>query len=247
MSRSSSTETGLEIRRIYKSYNKRLVVNDISFTIKRGEIMGFLGPNGAGKTTCFGIIIGLIHPDSGNIFLNQKDITHHPIHQRARMGMGYLPQESSIFQGLSVEKNIVSILEICEQDKWKREQRLEELLETFSITHLRHTKGRFLSGGERRRTELARTLATSPTFILLDEPFSGIDPINIGEIEKLIIHLQSCNIGVLITDHNIRETLNIVDKAIIIYDGRILVEGTPTEIIQNSDVKRVYLGQHFNI
>jgi lipopolysaccharide export system ATP-binding protein len=206
-----------------------------------------LGPNGAGKTTCFYTIIGLIEPDYGSVILDGQDITALPMYRRARLGIGYLPQEASIFRGLTVEGNIRAILEICEPDVKKQDEMLDQLLEEFSITHLRNTSALALSGGERRRVEIARSLATSPSFMLLDEPFAGIDPIAIADIRTLVGHLKERGIGVLITDHNVRETLDIIDRAFIIHDGHVLMEGTPEEIVANEDVRRVYLGERFSL
>lgn len=236
----------LSIRNISKSYNKRPVIRDISMNLNCKEVVGLLGPNGAGKTTSFHIISGLIRPDSGGIYLNEYDITKLPMYKRARIGIGYLPQESSIFKGLTVEKNIMAILEIVEDDIDKRQYLLEELLNEFSITHLRKTGAIYLSGGERRRVEIARALASRPKFMLLDEPLAGIDPIAIIDLRNLIYHLKDRGIGVLITDHNVREALEIIDRAYIINDGVVLMEGTPQEIVNNSNVRKVYLGESFN-
>jgi len=237
----------LEIKNISKSYGKKVVVKDVSLDIKRGEAIGLLGPNGAGKTTCFYMIVGLVNSDSGNIFINNIEITRMPMYQRARLGIGYLPQEASIFRGMNVEENIYSVLEIIEPDKNSRKQKLENLLEEFSIGKIRKSHALSLSGGERRRVEIARTLASNPSYILLDEPFAGVDPIAVNDIRNMVMHLKDRNIGVLITDHNVRETLSIVDRAYIVYDGKILSSGTKEQIIANSDVKRVYLGDDFRI
>ncbi|MDR3325974.1 MAG: LPS export ABC transporter ATP-binding protein [Rhodospirillaceae bacterium] len=237
---------GLIITDISKRFNNRLILRNISMQMKRGEIVGLLGPNGAGKTTCFYCIIGLIKPDSGNIILNNCNITRLPIYRRARLGIGYLPQDASIFRGMSVEENIRAILDVSESDRQKRQIVLEKLLEEFSITHLRRAKALTLSGGERRRVEIARALASYPTFILLDEPLAGIDPIAVSEIRNLIEHLKHRGIGILITDHNVRETLDIIDRAYVLYDGMILMEGKPDEIIAHEDVRRIYLGEKFN-
>lgn len=236
---------GLEVRAIAKSYGKRLVLRDVSLKVKRGEVVGLLGPNGAGKTTCFYSIVGLVAPDQGDILLDGVDVTKLPMYRRAAMGIGYLPQETSIFRGMTVEENICAVLEIVEPDRKRRTAALEQLLEEFSITHLRNTSALALSGGERRRCEIARALAGNPSIILLDEPFAGIDPITIGDIRDLVAHLKDRGIGVLITDHNVRETLDIIDRAYIIYDGRVLDEGAPSEVVQNEEVRRVYLGQSF--
>lgn len=232
---------------IGKSYKKRPVLRGISVSISEGEVVGLLGPNGAGKTTCFYIMCGLIRPDYGSVYLENHNITALPMYRRSRLGIGYLPQEASIFRGLTVEENIRVALEAIAMPKEKQEARLEELLAEFSISHLRRTQSLALSGGERRRVEIARALATNPHFILLDEPFAGIDPIAVKDIQELVIHLKDKNIGVLITDHNVRETLGIVDRAYILNDGVILTEGTPQSIIDHTDVRRVYLGENFNI
>ncbi|MFC3053729.1 LPS export ABC transporter ATP-binding protein [Kordiimonas pumila] len=243
-----TTDTGgLAVRGIAKSYSGRPVLRDVSLTVKRGQVVGLLGPNGAGKTTCFYSITGLIAPDQGRIELDGNDITHLPMYRRARLGIGYLPQETSIFRGLSVSDNIRAVLEVAEPDKSTREDRLETLLEEFSITHLRNTPALALSGGERRRCEIARALAAKPDFVLLDEPFAGIDPIAISDIRDLTYHLKDRGIGVLITDHNVRETLDIIDRAFIIYDGRVLFEGTPQDALKDKDVRRVYLGESFRL
>ncbi|MCE9507263.1 MAG: LPS export ABC transporter ATP-binding protein [Alphaproteobacteria bacterium] len=228
-----------------KRYKRRPVLRDVSLTVRRGEAVGLLGPNGAGKTTCFYIVTGLIAADSGTISLDGKDITGLPMYRRARLGISYLPQESSIFRGLNVEDNIRSVLQVVEEDLHRREHMLEELLAEFSISHLRLTPAVALSGGERRRVEIARALATHPHFILLDEPLAGIDPIAVGEIRDLVRHLKTRNIGVLITDHNVRDTLDIVDRAYILHGGQVLMEGKPADIVSHKDVRRVYLGEKF--
>jgi lipopolysaccharide export system ATP-binding protein len=230
-----------------KSYKRRPVVRGVTLTLRRGEAVGLLGPNGAGKTTVFYMITGLIAADQGTISLDGADITHLPMYQRARLGIGYLPQESSIFRGLSVEDNIRAVLELVEPDKSRRERALRELLDEFSITHLRHSPAVALSGGERRRVEIARALAANPKFMLLDEPFAGIDPIAIGDIRNLVRQLTARGIGVLITDHNVRETLELIDRALIIHEGKVLTEGTPNEIVNNPDVRRYYLGEEFSL
>jgi lipopolysaccharide export system ATP-binding protein len=237
----------LSATNLSKSYGKKTVVRDISLEIKRGEVVGLLGPNGAGKTTCFYMIVGLVGQDSGNIFLDDIDISQMYIHQRAKLGIGYLPQEASIFRGMTVEENIYSILEIIEPDAKKRKEKLDNLLEEFAITHIRKSHALSLSGGERRRVEIARALATNPSFILLDEPFAGVDPIAVGDIMDMVSHLKNRDIGILITDHNVRETLQIVDRAYIVYNGLILADGNREEIISNPDVKKVYLGEKFKI
>ena len=235
------------INNIGKRFKKRPVVREISMELQRGEVVGLLGPNGAGKTTCFYIITGLIAPDQGNIILDGNDISDLPMYRRARLGIGYLPQEASIFRGLSVENNIRAVLETIESKQEKREAILDSLLAEFSITHLRRTPALALSGGERRRIELARALASNPHFVLLDEPFAGIDPIAIGDIRDLVSHLKNRGIGVLITDHNVRETLDVIDRAYIIHDGRMLMEGAPNDIVGNEEVRRVYLGDRFSL
>lgn len=238
---------GLAVAKIGKSFKSRPVVRGVSFEVNRGEAVGLLGPNGAGKTTVFYMITGLIQPDYGTIMLDGMDVTGLPMYRRARMGIGYLPQEASIFRGLSVEQNIRAVLEVVESDRDRRESMLDDLLAEFSITHLRRTPSVALSGGERRRVEIARALATQPSFMLLDEPFAGIDPIAIGEIRDLVGHLKDRGIGVLITDHNVRETLELIDHAVIIHDGQVLMEGPPSEIVGNEDVRRLYLGDRFSL
>lgn len=238
---------GLQVTGIRKSYRKRPVIRDISLTLRRGEIVALLGPNGSGKTTSFYGIAGLIRLDSGQVFVDGQDVTNLPMYRRARMGIGYLPQEVSIFRGLSVEDNILSILEITERDRKKRHERLDELLSDFSITHLRRAPALSLSGGERRRCEIARCLAANPKYVLLDEPFAGVDPIAVGDIRTLVSQLSDRGIGVLITDHNVRETLEIVDRAYILNDGQVLMSGTTQEVVEDENVRRVYLGQHFKI
>jgi lipopolysaccharide export system ATP-binding protein len=238
---------GLAAHNIAKHYKNRPVLRDVSLEVQRGEIVGLLGPNGAGKTTFFYILTGLIAADAGIITLNGHDITQLPMYRRARLGIGYLPQEASIFRGMTVENNIRSVLEINEKDDRKREAMLENLLTEFSISHLRRAPSLALSGGERRRVEIARALANRPSFILLDEPLAGIDPIALGDIRELILYLKGRGIGVLITDHNVRETLDLVDRAYIIHDGKVLMEGTPQAIIAHDDVRRVYLGERFRL
>jgi lipopolysaccharide export system ATP-binding protein len=238
---------GLVAGNLGKQYKKRPVLRDVSISVQRGEAVGLLGPNGAGKTTCFYIITGLIAPDYGTITLDGQDITVLPMYRRARLGIGYLPQEASIFRGLSVENNIRSVLEVIESDRDAREAMLDELLAEFSISHLRRTPALALSGGERRRVEIARALASQPHFILLDEPLAGIDPIAVNDIRELVGHLRNRGIGVLITDHNVRETLDIVDRAYILHDGMVLMEGEPSEIVAHKDVRRVYLGERFHL
>ena len=245
-SKAASAE-GLKAVNLRKSYANRVVVSSVNIHVKRGEAVGLLGPNGAGKTTCFSIITGLIKADSGSVFLDDYDITSLPMYRRARLGVGYLPQETSIFRGLSVENNIKAILELVEPDHDIREERLEMLLDEFTIKHIRHSPALALSGGERRRTEIARALASNPHFMLLDEPLAGIDPIAVAEIRDLIAHLKDKNIGVLITDHNVRDTLGIVDRAYIINQGLVLKEGVAEEIVADATVRRVYLGEEFRL
>lgn len=239
--------TGLFAESIGKTYQKRPILLNVSVHLQRGEAVGLLGPNGAGKTTCFSIVTGLIAPDSGRIWLDGADITHQPMYRRARMGIGYLPQEASIFRGMTVEDNIRAVVELFIANPDEQDERVNTLLDEFDISHLRLSPAISLSGGERRRTEIARALAASPHFLLLDEPLAGIDPIAMGEIRELIFHLKKRGIGVLITDHNVRETLDIVDRAYIMHNGKILMEGTPEEIISHKDVRRVYLGERFNL
>ncbi len=238
---------GLLAKNLGKRFKKRPVVRGVTISLQRGEVVGLLGPNGAGKTTCFYMITGLMPPDYGSIILDGEDISDLPMYRRARLGIGYLPQEASIFRGLSVENNIRAVLEVVEKNRDRREAILEALLAEFSITHLRRTPALALSGGERRRVEIARSLASNPHFVLLDEPFAGIDPIAVGDIRDLVAHLKDRGIGVLITDHNVRETLEVIDRAYIIHDGMMLMEGAPSDIVGNEDVRRVYLGDRFNL
>lgn len=239
--------TGLVASGIGKSYKKRAVVKNVSLQVQRGEAVGLLGPNGAGKTTSFYMIVGLVQPDAGTITLDGADITQLPMYRRARLGVGYLPQEASIFRGLNVEQNIMAALEVVEPDPEKRDLMLNGLLAEFGITHLRRSPSLALSGGERRRLEIARALASQPNYILLDEPLAGIDPIAVGEIRDLVSHLKDRGIGVLITDHNVRETLEVIDRAYIMHGGQVLMEGTPEAIVANEDVRRVYLGENFSL
>jgi lipopolysaccharide export system ATP-binding protein len=236
---------GLEVRSIAKSYDRRAVLHEVSLSVRRGEVVGLLGPNGAGKTTCFYSAMGLVKPDSGRIFLDGQDITDLPMYRRAILGLGYLPQETSIFRGLTVEQNILAVLEMAEPVKQARNERLERLLQEFGLTGLRDSPAMALSGGERRRCEIARALAANPSIMLLDEPFAGIDPISIADIRDLVRELKKRDIGVLITDHNVRETLDIVDRACIIYDGQVLFQGTPGALVADSEVRRLYLGESF--
>jgi lipopolysaccharide export system ATP-binding protein len=242
-----SENQGLVVQNIGKRYRKRPVLRDVSLSVQRGEAVGLLGPNGAGKTTCFYIITGLIGCDSGTILLDGHDLTALPMYRRARLGVGYLPQEASIFRGMTVEQNIRSTLEVVESDRTRRDAMLEDLLAEFSITHLRRTPALALSGGERRRVEIARALACRPHFMLLDEPLAGIDPIAVADIRQLVGHLKDRGIGVLITDHNVRETLDLVDRAYIIHEGAVLMSGRPQEIVANDEVRRVYLGERFSL
>jgi lipopolysaccharide export system ATP-binding protein len=238
---------GLSATGVGKTYKKRPVVRNVSIGLRRGEAVGLLGPNGAGKTTTFYMIIGLIRPDTGAIGLDGADITLLPMYRRARLGIGYLPQEASVFRGLNVEQNVMAALEVVEPDADRREMMLDELLAEFGISHLRRTPALALSGGERRRVEIARALATQPAYILLDEPLAGIDPIAVNEIRDLVSHLKHRGIGVLITDHNVRETLEIIDRAYIMHDGQVLMEGRPHEVVAHADVRRVYLGERFSL
>lgn len=237
----------LVAKKISKTYGKRPILQGIDLMLSEGEAVGLLGPNGAGKTTCFSILTGLVKPDFGEVLLNGEDITRTPLYFRARSGIGYLPQDVSIFRGMTVEENIMAALELYEKDYDKRHNFLNLLLDEFSISHLRGSPAIALSGGERRRVEIARALATRPHFLLLDEPLAGIDPIAVGEIREVILHLKSLGIGILITDHNVRETLDIVDRAYIIANGQVLCEGSPEEIIDNENVRRVYLGDRFSL
>ncbi len=240
-------DAGLQIINLRKSYRKRLVIRDVSLDLGRGEVVALLGPNGSGKTTCFYAIAGLVTPEGGKVIIDGRDVTPLPMYRRARLGIGYLPQEMSIFRGMTVEDNIQSILEIPVPDKRKRRERLEDLLSEFSIEHLRRASALALSGGERRRVEIARCLAAGPKYVLLDEPFAGVDPIAVGEIRHLVADLKNRGIGVLITDHNVQETLQIVDRAYILHDGRVLMNGTTQEVINDENVRRVYLGNSFRV
>lgn len=242
-----SKDGTLLVAGLRKSFKQRLVVNGASLGVRRGESVGLLGPNGAGKTTCFYMITGLIRPDAGQIFLDGHDVSSMPMYRRARLGIGYLPQEASIFRGLSVENNIKAVLEIVEPDAKKRAEQLDSLLDEFKITHLRKSPSIALSGGERRRLEIARALASRPAFMLLDEPFAGVDPIAVGDIQELVRHLTRRGIGVLITDHNVRETLGLIDRAYIIANGQVLTHGKPQDIVNNADVRRLYLGDQFTL
>ena len=244
-SAAAQSVNGLQVRSIAKSYDRRAVLHDVSLDVRRGEVVGLLGPNGAGKTTCFYSVMGLVKPDAGRIFLDQRDITPLPMYRRAILGLGYLPQETSIFRGMSVEDNIMAVLEVSEPERDTRAARLEQLLGEFGLTALRDSPAMALSGGERRRCEIARALAANPSIMLLDEPFAGIDPISISDIRELVRELKSRDIGVLITDHNVRETLDIVDRACIIYGGQVLFQGTPEALVADQEVRRLYLGESF--
>ncbi len=245
--RKNNEKNVLEIFNIGKKYKKRTVLKNVSLHVRKGEAVGLLGPNGAGKTTCFYCVTGLITPDYGDVYINGQDITDMPMYKRAKMGIGYLPQESSIFRTLSVEDNIKGILQVVCDSESERENMLEELLNEFSIAHLRKSPALALSGGERRRLEIARALACKPSFILLDEPLAGIDPIAVGEIRSLVAQLKNRGLGVLITDHNVRETLDIIDRAYILHAGAVLMEGTPQQIVANEEVRKVYLGDNFSL
>jgi lipopolysaccharide export system ATP-binding protein len=243
----ASLSPGLVATGVGKVYKKRPVVRNVTISVHRGEAVGLLGPNGAGKTTTFYMIVGLVRPDTGMISLDGADITTLPMYRRARLGIGYLPQEASVFRGMNVEQNILAALEVVEPDATRREQMLDELLAEFGIGHLRRTPALALSGGERRRVEVARALAAQPNYILLDEPLAGIDPIAVNEIRNMVGHLKDRGIGVLITDHNVRETLEIIDRAYIMHDGTLLMEGRPAEVVSHEAVRRVYLGERFSL
>lgn len=237
----------LRTEHLVKTYKARTVVNQVSIQLRRGEIVGLLGPNGAGKTTTFYMIVGMIKPDAGKIFLNDIDVTDFPMYRRAQLGVGYLPQEASIFRQLTVEDNIMAILEMTSLTKAQQAEKLETLIQEFGLSHVRKNKGVILSGGERRRTEIARALATSPSFILLDEPFAGIDPIAVEDIQKIVAQLKYKNIGILITDHNVQETLSITDRAYLLFEGKILKAGTPEELAADDQVRQYYLGRNFEL
>ena len=242
-----SEASGLNVVGLSKSFKRRTVLTDVSLNLQRGEVVALLGPNGAGKTTCFYSIAGLIAPDSGSVTLDRRDVTFLPMYRRARLGLGYLPQEASIFRGMTVEQNIRSVVELWEPDAAHRRQRTQQLMDEFSVSHLHNTPAIALSGGERRRVEIARCLAGNPGYVLLDEPFAGVDPIAVGDIRTLVAQLKKRDIGVLITDHNVRETLEIVDRAYILYGGSVLMSGSPEEVVNSKDVRRVYLGDEFRI
>ncbi len=244
---SNADSSGLIVRNIKKAFKQRVVLDDVSLELGRGEVVALLGPNGAGKTTCFYSIIGLIRADAGKVLVSGRNVTQLPMYRRAQLGIGYLPQEASIFRGMNVEDNILSILEIWEPNKAEQKIKLEQLLEEFSIAYIRKSPAPALSGGERRRVEIARCLASNPNFVLLDEPFAGVDPIAVGDIRDLVATLKNRNIGVLITDHNVRETLEIVDRAYILHGGKVLMSGTPKEVISDPNVRNVYLGSTFKI
>ena len=237
----------LSAQHLVKSFAGRRIIEDVTLTLQRGEVVGLLGPNGAGKTTTFQMLTGMAPPDAGTILLDGHDVTRLPMYRRARLGIGYLPQEASIFRGLTAEQNIRATAELMESDPGRLDAMVEELLAEFGITHIRNTPSIALSGGERRRVEIARALATHPSYILLDEPFAGIDPIAVGEIRDLVKHLKDRGIGVLITDHNVRDALDVIDRAYILHDGQVLKEGTPAEIVSDRDVRRVYLGERFSL
>ncbi|MEQ6168544.1 MULTISPECIES: LPS export ABC transporter ATP-binding protein [unclassified Ekhidna] len=237
----------LRAEHLIKKYRKKKVVNDISVSVKTGEIVGLLGPNGAGKTTSFYMIVGLIKPNEGHIYLDKEDITDLPMYQRAKLGIGYLAQEASVFRNLSVEDNILAVLEMTNKSKQEQKEKCESLLEEFSLTHVRKNLGKVLSGGERRRTEIARALAVDPSFVLLDEPFAGVDPIAVEEIQTIVAQLKNKNIGILITDHNVNETLSITDRAYLMFEGRLLKAGTAEELANDEQVRKVYLGKHFEL
>ncbi len=239
--------SGLKIRKLRKSYRKKTVIRDVSMTLDRSEVVALLGPNGSGKTTTFYSVAGLVYPEAGTVTIDGQNVTTLPMYRRARLGIGYLPQEMSIFRGLSVEDNIAAVLDIAVSQAHRRKERLEELLSDFSIEHLRRAPALALSGGERRRVEIARCLAADPKYLLLDEPFAGVDPISVGDIRHLVSDLKKRGIGVLITDHNVRETLEIVDRAYILHDGQVLMSGTPEQVVENENVRRVYLGENFRI
>jgi lipopolysaccharide export system ATP-binding protein len=240
-----TAQTGLHVTALRKSYRRKVVLRDMNLSLDRGEVVALLGPNGSGKTTSFYCIAGLVAADGGKVEIDGVDASGMPMYRRARLGIGYLPQEMSIFRGLTVEQNILAILELIEPDRATRQSRLEELLEDFAITHIRQSPALALSGGERRRAEIARCLASNPRYVLLDEPFAGVDPIAVKDIRTLVAALRDRGLGILITDHNVRETLEIVDRAYILHDGKVLMTGTPDEVVANADVRRVYLGDSF--
>ena len=237
----------IKVEELVKSYKGRRVVNELSLTVNQGEVVGLLGPNGAGKTTTFYMIVGLVKPNGGNIYLDETEITSYPMYQRAQNGIGYLAQEASVFRKLSVEDNILSVLQLTSLSKKEQIQKMEDLLEEFGLNHIRKNRGDLLSGGERRRTEIARALATDPKFVLLDEPFAGVDPVAVEDIQRIVAHLKNKNIGILITDHNVQETLAITDKTYLMFEGKILKAGSPEELAQDEMVRKVYLGQNFEL
>ena len=243
----ADVEDGLSVAGLCKSYNKRMVVQNVSMFVRRGEVVGLLGPNGAGKTTAFYMMTGLVEPDAGSVNLEGQDITDLPMHRRARLGIGYLPQEASVFRGMSVEDNVMSVLEVTVPDRVEQQQLLDELLNEFGVSHLRHVSALALSGGERRRVEVARALATRPRYILLDEPLAGLDPLAVDEVRALIGHLKERGIGVFVTDHNVREMLDIVDRAYVMHQGQLLMHGKPDEVVNHDSVRRLYLGEGFRL
>ena len=242
-----TTPTGVSVVGLSKAFKRRKILTDVSMHLNRGEVVALLGPNGAGKTTSFYSIAGMISVDTGSVSIDGRDVTDLPMYRRARLGLGYLPQEASIFRGMTVEQNIASVIELWEPTRADQRRRTEQLMEEFSVTQLRNSPAMALSGGERRRVEIARCLAGNPNYILLDEPFAGVDPIAVGDIRTLVAQLKSRDIGVLITDHNVRETLEIIDRAYILYGGKVLMSGSPEEVVQNKDVRRVYLGNEFQV
>lgn len=247
MSKQAEQNSGLFVKGLGKAYKKRVVLRNVNLSLQQGEVVALLGPNGAGKTTCFYSIAGLVTADKGKVTVDGKDATRLPMYRRAKLGLGYLPQEASIFRGLNVEQNISAVAELWAENKSSARIRVEQLLEEFSITHIRKAPAVALSGGERRRVEIARCLASDPKYVLLDEPFAGVDPIAVGDIRELVAQLKEQKIGVLITDHNVRETLEIVDRAYILHDGHVLMSGTPKDVVKNKDVRRVYLGDNFKV
>lgn len=247
MTTAQSPQTGLQVRNLQKKVGARQILRNVSLDVQRGQVVALLGPNGAGKTSSFQAVIGLTHVDTGSITLDGADLTHLPMYRRARLGLGYLPQEASIFRGLSVEKNLRGVLEMVCESRAELNTRLESLLSEFGLTRVRHSPAPALSGGERRRVEIARALATNPAFIMLDEPFAGVDPLAIRDVKNLVLHLKTRGMGVLITDHNVRDTLTLVDHAYIMAEGQVLASGTPQQIVKNADVRRVYLGEDFEL
>ncbi len=247
MAKSHDNNDGLVVKALGKAYKKRVVLRDVNLELRKGEVVALLGPNGAGKTTCFYSVAGLVSPDKGSVHVDGRDATDLPMYRRAQLGLGYLPQEASIFRGLNVEQNIAAVAELWADGKAAAKQRVDDLISEFSIEHIRRSPAVALSGGERRRVEIARCLAANPAYVLLDEPFAGVDPIAVGDIRALVAQLKKRDIGVLITDHNVRETLEIVDRAYILHDGKVLMSGTPKEVVANKEVRRVYLGDDFRV